>query len=757
MDDNIGAEEDERFVELSSIAAIYPELIVDAKDPYTATLELAVTPIQPLKILFQPSADGAPPQLPTPPESQEHGQDGAGDRPIIQQLPLDSSELAHLPPLSLTITLPSDYPTSSPPTVSISTNPSWLSKSTLAKLKDDCARLWEELGKDQVVYTYIDHLMQEAEQSFGLAGETNASLPSDLKLALLDFNLRTKREHFERETFDCGICLEPKKGSNCYKLIQCEHVFCVPCLQDFYKSAITEGDVDTVKCLDPSCGKNHGPDGPRKRRKRDRTLNPSELLQIPIEQDFVQRFVRLKRKKRLEADRNTVYCPRQWCQGPARSKKRRISDDPLADSDSDSSDDEPTKPAAKKDSESTPMEDRLCICSDCSYAFCSVCKKSWHGPLARCSPRREKELKAEEAASIAYLEKHSTPCPTCNAPAQKTMGCNHMICFSCKTHFCYLCTAWLHPENPYTHFNTVGTECYQKLWVLEEGDGEGVDRTRYFNPEHANWDEQVAAEEDGDEDGAFAPALQQHAEDHGEEEPPLPPENFEAFGGDHPNPFEGEEEDSEDEEPAPDMRRNRQVIEIVNFAGGAGAQNRQFELPDRPRVEPAAAPAPARPARNPRRRGGGQQQNRQRNLAQEPARANNARRRPHQWQVQQPVAQPVNPTINFAPNDPPNPNLNRPANPVRDDPAANEDEEGPPLVPLPYGNPQAAQAAALQHFIDLAAEDREDEWDSDGVDDVDGFEGDGGEDEAEVRELANLDLGPRRGDRRNLLFRGGWR
>ena len=50
------------------------------------------------------------------------------------------------------------------------------------------------------------------------------------------------------------------------------------------------------------------------------------------------------------------------------------------------------------------------------------------------------------------------------------MGCNHMACFNCGTHFCYLCSAWLSPDNPYAHFNKPGTGCYQRLWELEEGD-----------------------------------------------------------------------------------------------------------------------------------------------------------------------------------------------------------------------------------------------------------------------------------------------
>ncbi|KIW29036.1 uncharacterized protein PV07_04883 [Cladophialophora immunda] len=734
MEDNEYAPEDERTSELSTIAAIYPELVVDDQDPYTATLDLAVTPVQPLRILFKASADSAPPILPTPPTSPEQSQNDSDAKPELQHpvLPLDAHDLSHLPSLSLRISLPAGYPATKPPVISVSVTPQWLPRTVLRRLRDDCARLWEELGKDQVVYAYIDHVQQEAEQAFGLAGEPDVQLSSDLKLALLDFDLKTKRELFERETFDCGVCLEPKKGIHCHRLMLCGHVFCIACLQEFYKSCITEGDVDNVRCLESSCGKDEpvqvGANGrPLKRRKQDRTLNPSELLQIPIEQELVQRYVRLKRKKRLESDKNTIYCPRQWCQGAAKSKKHPKPLDPMNDIEETSDSEEEEQPesgSGKKnkkelDPEDLPMAERLAVCEDCDFAFCSVCQKGWHGELVRCSPRRQKELNEEEAASEAYLKKYSTPCPTCNAPAQKTMGCNHMICFKCRSHFCYLCSAYLMPDNPYRHFNDLKSKCYMRLWVMEEGDGEGVDVDRLHNPDLAEWDEIDDADEDSDDEE-------------------LPPENFAAFRGDHGRPF-ADEEDTDDEEPAPDQRRNRQMhIEIVNFAR-PGAQNPQrIELPERPRAqapaEPRVPPQPPNPPRaRPRRRGGGQQANRQRAMANEPARAGPDRGQAR-GRVRLPVAMPIQDARVAEERQN---GLNRQnggivhALPDRD---GNENgDAAPPPAQFPLAAPgqgnhpgavlgaQAGpiRAMGLERFLQLAQQDQEDEWDSDELDEDD--------------------------------------
>jgi E3 ubiquitin-protein ligase RNF14 len=46
-----------------------------------------------------------------------------------------------------------------------------------------------------------------------------------------------------------------------------------------------------------------------------------------------------------------------------------------------------------------------------------------------------------------------------------------MICFQCKTHFCYLCSSWLSPDAPYEHFqNPKNKACFQRLMDMAEGD-----------------------------------------------------------------------------------------------------------------------------------------------------------------------------------------------------------------------------------------------------------------------------------------------
>ena len=223
----------------------------------------------------------------------------------------------------------------------------------------------------------------------------------------------------------------------------------------------------------PKCGveKASSITDPLRKLEEDRTLEPSELLQIPLEQETVQRYVKLKRKKRLESDPTTVYCPRQWCQGPARIPNKKPSKAEIEPEGEEG--DQVVNPDAYRISNPEalpPPAERLAICEDCAFAFCRVCKASWHGEYFVCFPRSQFELTTEERASEDYMMLHTQPCPTCNARAQKTHGCNHMICFRCNTHFCYLCGAYLERGNPYHHYNDRKSGCYMRLWELEGGD-----------------------------------------------------------------------------------------------------------------------------------------------------------------------------------------------------------------------------------------------------------------------------------------------
>jgi E3 ubiquitin-protein ligase RNF14 len=212
MADDPGGEEaeDERLLELSTIAAIYPELLVDPDGfhPFSASIQVGIEPIAPLLLRFQ-TVDGIPPVgLLTPPDSISTGNESAtadhqgGHAQNVHQL-------SHLPPLDLHISLPEGYPAQKPPVVNLDSQYSWLPETKIQELRESGLKIWEDMGRDQVVFSYIDYLREAADRGFDLleSGAGALDVAAELKIPLLDYDLKAKLMKFDQGTFECGICL----------------------------------------------------------------------------------------------------------------------------------------------------------------------------------------------------------------------------------------------------------------------------------------------------------------------------------------------------------------------------------------------------------------------------------------------------------------------------------------------------------------------------------------------------------------------
>jgi E3 ubiquitin-protein ligase RNF14 len=454
---------DERPAELETLEAIYGSSLV-ARSEFSGYLELPVVLQQPLQIECS---------------DQGHG--------------IEAKEISHFPPLRIWFKLPQGYPNEVGPTLDLEAF--WLPEAIARKLESDGTSLWEEYSRTQVMYAYASHLEEAAETAFGMK---SLEVTSDIQQQLLIFDQEAQQQAFEKGSYECGVCLDPKRGTLCHQMGGCKHVFCIDCLQDYYNNAILTGNIDDVKCLDFSCGGNNN------RMQRTRLITPCELLRIPIERPAIQRYVNLKRKRKLEADKSTMWCPRNWCQGAAFGNHYPKTNVALEEMGSMYEEDIQSQPApieepieplddsegaaqrcveALKEREAAKeralLASRLQICEDCSYAFCRLCNRSWHGDFFDCRarvniPYERTILEQEEEASLAFIRNNTTKCPKCETPVQKSEACNHMTCVQCRTHFCYLCSVFLNPMHPYDHFNTRGSFCYQRLW--EGQDGSAVER-----------------------------------------------------------------------------------------------------------------------------------------------------------------------------------------------------------------------------------------------------------------------------------------
>ncbi|KAF2029483.1 RWD-domain-containing protein [Setomelanomma holmii] len=405
--------DDERVLEIESLQAIYSDELT-LLSPFSAKIELAVALIAPLRI------------------------DAGNPEDVREQ------SVSFLPSLHVSFTLPDGYP-AAPPQIQLHTAPDRIPRDKIDALLEAVITLWEENGRSLVMYDWLSFVQEQADLAFGLSVLVVAK---QLYAELLSFNYTASKDNFNKASSSCGICLDDKRGSACHRMDHCHHVFCIQCLRDYYNASIIAGSVHLI--------------------------TPRELLQIPLERPAVQRYVDIMRKKKLETDKSTVWCPRKWCQGAACDNNYPKLDMPLSEMDQvyktastapglppELNKMEPPNEEDELTKDKKYLADQLCVCEDCSFAFCKLCKSTWHGEHYDCRPRTQSvagrlEPSKEEQASRDFVALHTTPCPSCNS--------------CCRTHFCYLCSGWLSPTNPYAHFNTRGTPCFQRLWVLQDGD-----------------------------------------------------------------------------------------------------------------------------------------------------------------------------------------------------------------------------------------------------------------------------------------------
>ncbi|THH21564.1 hypothetical protein EW146_g36 [Bondarzewia mesenterica] len=350
--------------------------------------------------------------------------------------------LSMLPPVLLHIILPPTYPLSTPPEIiSLHVTNSWLTCGR--HLQQELLEMWQP--GEGVLYNWIEWIRTaDFLRSLNFVDEHTIRIPHSsphlLAPLLTAYDTSAKSSRFAQSAYTCAVCLTSQKGARCLLLL-CGHVFCRSCLEDYWKLFIAEGDVARVGCPDPEC------------IKESREANEEEVRRV-VTEDEVMRWKWLRRKRILERDPSTVYCPVSLCQTPV--SKPKFTDD-----------------------QNVGWE-RLRTCPNCEYVFCSFCKRTWHGPLNDCPiPIAEKFIMEymslpedspsrlvleqrygraninrlvakyrEDQANRQWLESSTMACPGCQVKVEKSVGCNHMTCAKCKQHFCYRCGAKLNAGDP---------------------------------------------------------------------------------------------------------------------------------------------------------------------------------------------------------------------------------------------------------------------------------------------------------------------
>jgi E3 ubiquitin-protein ligase RNF14 len=296
-------------------------------------------------------------------------------------------------------------------------------------------------ASDVVLFSIIDTLQHALEDEPGLLhiGPTSDRPSATFDADLIRFNAAQSSELFASQTYACSICLEPQKGRRCIQL-GCHHVFCVACLHAYFSLSIHEGIVKSVAC--PNCS-----DERAKALKERPGLEGSDLpghvdesvLGEIVGPELLARYQWLVDKQRWEAcvrffpyahltehqrDPSIAFCPRESCQ-------------------------------AAVPADTNEAYAKLRTCPRCSFSFCVFCKRTWHGSHVPCkishkeslvgryleageaerdllhrqygeaTIRKLVETYLEDRANEEWKSAHTTPCPDCGVPVEKSVGCSH--------------------------------------------------------------------------------------------------------------------------------------------------------------------------------------------------------------------------------------------------------------------------------------------------------------------------------------------
>ncbi|XP_001514922.1 E3 ubiquitin-protein ligase RNF14 [Ornithorhynchus anatinus] len=388
--------------------------------------------------------------------------------------------ICFLPPLVLNFEFPPDYPSTSPPAFTLSGK--WLSRAQLTALCKHLDNLWEENRGCVVMFAWMQFLKEETLAYLNIAspfelklspqatgpglapsqapaqGEAEPAAPDDravqdveslssLIREILDFDQAQQKKCFNSKMYLCHICFCEKLGRESMYFSECRHVYCRACLKDYFEIQIRDGQVHCLNCPEPKCSS---------------VATPGQVKELVAEELFA-RYDRLLLQSSLDLMADVVYCPRPDCQTPV-------------------------------------MQEPGCtmgICSSCNYAFCTLCKMTYHG-VSPCKVTAEKlidlrneYLEADEAnkrfleqrygkrviqkaleemESKEWLEKNSKSCPCCGTHIEKLDGCNKMTCTGCMRYFCWICMGSLSRANPYRHFNDPSSPCFNRLFQAVDVD-----------------------------------------------------------------------------------------------------------------------------------------------------------------------------------------------------------------------------------------------------------------------------------------------
>ena len=397
----------------------------------------------------------------------------------------DKITVEYLTPIELYFELVPEYPSNCCPAFLISCK--WLNLYDLDQICEKLQSIWQE-SKMEILFSWYSFLQDELLQFLNYSSELTINCHSrfnffksmikmtseemeegqrlekvykpqtsrglgrhdrravnsgpERKVTLEMYNDFKRREQFNKTWFACNICFGNVLGEDCV-IFSCDHKSCKKCITEYFTGLIKEGNVHLLKCPESKC---------------DTQAIPGLIREL-VSDELYQRYDNLLLSSVIDSMSDIIYCPRPHCKTPV-----------LVDENS-----------------------NLACCQNCDFAFCKLCKYTFHG-VSPCqmfknlAERKEIILKYTEGdqseklhlekmygkknlqkavddhMSSEWLDTNSKNCPHCKAFIEKIDGCNKMWCWKCGSYFCWLCLKVLSSLNPYDHFNDKNSKCFNLLF-----------------------------------------------------------------------------------------------------------------------------------------------------------------------------------------------------------------------------------------------------------------------------------------------------
>jgi hypothetical protein len=125
-----------------------------------------------------------------------------------------------LPGVEFSFWTGSRYPEEQPPQIKLQC--SWLPRDRIQQVEQEVQQVWGTT-KELCLFSMIDEVSAMAKSAFGME---YLDVDDDLFGRIMQFAEAEELAQFQLHSYFCGVCLERKKGVDCFKLPRCGHIFC---------------------------------------------------------------------------------------------------------------------------------------------------------------------------------------------------------------------------------------------------------------------------------------------------------------------------------------------------------------------------------------------------------------------------------------------------------------------------------------------------------------------------------------------------